>query len=147
MKKLIYSLLLLPLFTLAQERQIGTYSGGVYSFNWNMKTVVQKAMPGQTIDSVFVQGMGLKIIFKDSGNAYTDYMSFNAYSGQVFTVTSGGCLNSCWGDCSICGKQANCTCKCSTQGLCQAKNLGIFGIINISNGIRQHILTHPNPEQ
>ena len=147
MKKLIYSLLLLPLFTIAQERQIGTYSGGVYSFNWNMEMVVENAT-NRICDTSFVYGSGLKIVFQDSGNIYSDYIDFSVINGAIYTAVSGGCKNSCWAvNCSDCNKTKECGCVCAVGLHCESKNLGIFGNINISNGIRNYILTHSNPEE
>jgi len=147
MKKLIYSLLLLPLFTLAQERQIGTYSGGVYNFNWNMEMVIENAT-NRSVDTAFVYGSGLKFTFKDSGYVYTDFFEFTVVSGGVFTSISTRCQNSCRAvDCSDCNKTVTCGCTCALGLLCESRNLGIFGNMNLSNGIRNYILTHSNPEE
>lgn len=147
MKKIIFLSLLLPLFAFSQERQIGTYSGGVYSFNWNMKAVVQHAMPTQTIDSVFVQDTAhLAVVFIHSGNIYYDWMKFTVINGDIFTSASSGCLNSCKKlDCSKCSKTPACECSCTLGSICEAVNLGIFINTNVSNGIRNYILTHSNP--
>lgn len=148
MKKLIFLSLLLPMFAFSQERQIGTYINGTYSFDWDMKTVVQNAMPAYQIDSVFPIDTGrLRVVFKDSAFTYSDWMKINIVGGIIYTaMPSGGCLNSCKAlDCADCTKTAECGCKCLLGSICESVNLGIFEG-GVSMGLRAYILNNENPD-
>jgi hypothetical protein len=138
MKKLLLLLLSIPLFSLAQEANIGVKVYGVWNYDPHIISEANNALISYGIttisfDSVSLQNDStLNLFGHDSSNIFTDRMIVRATKDSIFTSpeTMTGCFNTCMaiGECvGGCYKSYNCDCKCDYGG-CLSINTAYSGI-------------------
>lgn len=156
MKKITIALLLLPIFTIAQERLIGIKQGETYVYRWNIKKVIQSTFTEDigsdaVVDTVYTMSDStLQVSFTYENVKYSNIVVIQTIRDSVYTnLRATGCLNSCYkeGACSHCKKNANCDCYCELPvGSCSNKNLAIFVDLPLSKWVNLRIRTLDNPE-
>jgi len=152
--KTIILLLLLPLFSFAQEMPVAIKSGGVWAVSAQVKTQAQLGMDSvyptrYTVDTTFIQQDSLvEIVFHDGQYSYTSLLIGRNSNDTIYTQAMYACgvscknLNECVG--GFCYTGSDCKCYCTGTGGCSEIWLSVFGEAPIGVVVRERILISNN---
>ena len=149
--KLLTLILLLPIFSNAQEFQLATKSGTTWTFSSQIITTSNNVKDSLGIDSITFTSVSYQT---DSVlNLFGHHIRLGTISDVIFVrvvgnkmytraAPSGTCGNYCVKyNCSSCEKKLNCNCVCLVGEVCDSQNYGSeLSFESIGKEIRRHLI-------
>jgi len=148
--KLLALLLLLPMFTFAQEMPIGVRVSDSWVFSTQAVSAAQSVLDSVDsgkfiVDSLSYQSdSATNVHFHSTASiVYADIIVVQYRDDTLWTTPDPEmykCYNSCVAlyECGGCFKSSSCGCVCSLNGLCESQNLGMA--ISLSELIRNKLI-------